>query len=104
MNPETPHRPHVVYVMRNAAAEIIYVGMTADIKSRMRVHSSKSAWLGEVALIETHSCANRDEAAELEICAIAAWEPRHNVRHNPAAHGSRASKNPPCDDEWGEAA
>lgn len=74
-----------VYELLNAAGDVIYVGMTGNVKTRIRFHRTNQPWRAEIA---GHRIVSRHEykglAAEAEQRRIRELCPRHNVRHNPA--------------------
>lgn len=81
-----------LYLMRDAAGEPIYVGISDNLPLRLRVHRSQSPWFHEVAEIESYPCDSRADAEELEVCAAAAYRPRHNVNLVPGRRRERGSR------------
>lgn len=81
--PAHPLGGGVVYRFKNAEGELIYVGVTGSLKTRVQAHRGRSFWFSEVASVEaTHYRIYREaKAAELE--AIRNQRPRYNKRYNP---------------------
>ncbi len=82
-----PRRPGV-YLMRDAAATVIYVGKAVDLRSRVRSYFHASAWenpkvraiVDEVADLEFIVTDSELEALILEANLIKQHRPRYNVR------------------------
>ncbi|HET9689712.1 MAG TPA: DEDD exonuclease domain-containing protein [Acidimicrobiales bacterium] len=76
-----------VYLFRNAAGRVIYVGKAVDLRRRVRSYFTgggddrrkASAMLRELAAIEHQVCANDLEARVREIRLIHALAPRYNA-------------------------
>lgn len=81
-----------IYLMRDAAGDPIYVGISDNLPLRLRVHRTQSPWFHEVAAVETYPCGSRDEAEELESCAAAAYRPRYNVNLVPGRRRERGMR------------
>lgn len=69
----------VVYWLLDDAEQIIYVGMTGNIKQRLDQHSRLQPWWPEVASVATGAPMRRAEAAERESADIVEFQPRHNA-------------------------
>lgn len=77
------HRPHVIYLHRDAAGKVVYVGMTSNLERRTREHAYCPYW-AEVASVEVDSIhPNRDTAAVRERELIFELRPRRNWAGNP---------------------
>ena len=81
-----PSRPGV-YLMRDKAGKVIYVGKAKDVRSRVRAYFNNSDersqiqfLLGRVADIETLVTSNDKEALILENNLIKQYKPRYNIR------------------------
>src|SRR5207247_10357350 len=78
-----PRRPGV-YLFRDIAGRVLYVGKATDIRSRVRSYFSsddrRKVWplLRELAAIEHRVCATPIEAAVLEVRLIQRFEPHYN--------------------------
>lgn len=79
-----PHeeRPHVVYVLRDAAEAVLYVGVTSNLTQRLRSHRNEKAWWGEVAPERTLTSGSMtfEDALAAEQEYIQSLAPRHNRR------------------------
>ena len=77
-------RPHTVYLHRDAAGKVLYVGCTSNLKARTAHHSRTGRW-ADVATVEVDSIHPRDvEGLARERELIHLHEPPRNTRHNPA--------------------
>lgn len=84
---DLPTRPGV-YIMKNAAGEIIYVGKAASLRSRVRNYFGKSSdsrfsiqfLVKNVATIDTIVTATEKDAFLLENTLIKQHRPRYNVQ------------------------
>ncbi len=82
-----PRRPGV-YLMKNAAGDIIYIGKAVDLRARVRSYFHRSAQhsprtrrlVAEIADIEWIVVGTELEALVLENQLIKAHQPRYNVR------------------------
>lgn len=75
-----------VYLAHNATGDLLYVGHTGNVETRIALHASNSDWPAEVARIDVHEFANYDEALAVERDFIADLEPLHNLLGNPRFH------------------
>ena len=81
-----PERPGI-YIFKNAAGEVLYVGKAVRLRSRVRSYFGRSAgrgpWIGrmveDVASIEHVVTANEVEALILESNYVKKHKPKHNV-------------------------
>lgn len=69
--------PHYVYLYRNSSQEIIYIGITYDIKTRDRAHR-RGKFADLIDSREEILCVNRKEAAALEKQLILEYKPPFN--------------------------
>lgn len=83
-----PRRPGV-YLFRDKAGEVFYVGKAANLRTRVRAYfygddrRQADQMLRELAAIEHRVCANDLEAEVTELRLILAHNPRHNRRSRP---------------------
>lgn len=71
----------VVYALRDADRNVLYVGQTGDLTRRLRAHRARSSWFPAVASFEVVSTApDRRTALYEERRLIGALSPRHNVQ------------------------
>lgn len=69
----------VLYRVRNAAGDLLYVGITSSALRRASEHADAKGWWSDVASIEVEAFETRDEATAAERRAVANEQPRHNV-------------------------
>jgi hypothetical protein len=78
-----------VYVHRNAAGEVLYVGSTTNPLGRTANHlagsNGKSRWFGDVAAIEWIACDDERSMRFLEGRLIEHFAPSQNKQGNPEA-------------------
>lgn len=67
-----------VYTCRNAAGEVIYVGVTSGLTARVGRHRQVSPWWDEVDVLEHGAFLPRTEALRLERELIVQLKPKHN--------------------------
>lgn len=79
----TQDEPHIVYVLRDATDEVLYVGCTYDLTRRIREHSRGKDWFASVVSTETEIFPNMDEAIQHEKHLIRQLKPRHNNMRYP---------------------
>lgn len=83
MKPETRTAETWVYAYLDAAGDVLYVGMSADLPTRHRIHARTSQrwwkYVTEFAVISVH--AGRQEAAKGEFVAIREYQPLFNTYH-----------------------
>jgi len=83
-----PRRPGV-YLFRDRAGEVFYVGKAANLRTRVRAYfygddrRRADQMLRELAVIEHRVCATDLEAEVAELRLILAHNPRHNRRSRP---------------------
>lgn len=85
-------RPHAPYRFYDAAGELLYVGITASLPSRLGGHRSDKPWWTEVANVRVEHFADRASVLQAEKSAIARERPRWNVAHNPRVGGCRSPR------------
>jgi hypothetical protein len=84
--------PHTLYRLRDAAGQLLYVGVTNNLGHRMKQHRRVQTWWGNVATIEAEIHPNRQAVLAAEDAAILAENPRWNVvRPNLRARGAPSS-------------
>lgn len=74
--------PTTVYRMFNSDGAVIYVGITNNLRARLRQHAGDKSWYGEVSRIESRAFDTRTEALEVEATLIRELTPRYNVAGN----------------------
>lgn len=72
----------VLYRFYDDAEELLYVGASADLITRMAQHSQEKPWWGDVADVKVQHFDTFDELVAAESHAIKAEKPLHNVIHN----------------------
>ena len=77
----TPFRPHDVYSCFSSDGELLYVGMTSDLTTRLLNHKYATSWWGQVARVTHTTVQNRPAARDLERNLIQSQAPRFNVKH-----------------------
>jgi DNA polymerase-3 subunit epsilon len=96
-----PRRPGV-YLFRDRAGEVFYVGKAANLRTRVRAYfygddrRRADQMLRELASLEHRVCATPLEAEVAELRLILAHNPRHNRRSRPApsSHWLRLTREP----------
>lgn len=86
---------HVLYRLFNSGGDLIYVGITKDIRSRFRQHSHESPWWREVADCRTEFHPDRRTLELVEKAEIATLRPRYNKRGNPDVENVRPTRSTP---------
>lgn len=76
---------HVVYRVYDADERLLYIGVTVDLKNRLRVHGYQSPWYVDAARVDAESFPDRPTAFDAEAYAIREEAPLHNVRSQRAA-------------------
>lgn len=74
-----------LYRLFDAADALLYIGISDDLRGRMRAHAQEQPWWPEVDHRTVAWYNDRDEADDAETLAIAAEKPMHNKakRYNP---------------------
>jgi predicted GIY-YIG superfamily endonuclease len=83
-----PATSYTVYRLYDAERNLLYVGITNNVRARFRWHASNQPWWLSVADVESEEVASREEAIDRELALINALRPRHNIvttRRNPKA-------------------
>lgn len=74
--------PYYVYkIIHKITNELLYVGITYDVKTRMGQHyrkNSTSQWISEPVSINIFGCGSREEAAAIEALSIWKERPKYN--------------------------
>lgn len=77
-----PNRPGAgratLYLMRDSAGALLYVGITASGADRWRQHQEDQDWWLEVATVTVHHFNSIEDARQAEGEAIFAWSPKYN--------------------------
>lgn len=71
-----------LYRIRNAAGELLYIGVSERPEYRWFAHRRQHDWWGEVAQYALEWHESRDVALKAEARAIQAERPRHNSTYN----------------------
>ena len=71
---------HYVYRLWNEADELLYVGISKTLVTRLTQHDATQPWSAEVASVTAKKYPNRDKARAAEIEAIQTEGPRYNIR------------------------
>lgn len=76
------HRPHRVYVLRDAAGAVLYVGSTSNATRRIADHRRNQPWRAEIDPGQTVLTDEMpwEAALEVEEECIRMYSPRHNVQ------------------------
>ena len=69
-----------VYIFRDAAERVLYVGITWSAKARWRAHKRKKPWWFQVASAELTCCDSTFKALSVERRLIKELSPMHNIR------------------------
>jgi len=80
----------VVYWLLDVEDNVLYVGFTMSLKSRMASHSCTKAWWPSVASVAHTGVMSREEALRVEREDILALQPRYNVAARIASQGIRS--------------
>lgn len=78
-----PTDPSAVYRIYDSNAELIYVGMSYEPDTRVRVQRREKPWGHEIARHEVDWHPNRAASQRAEEQLIKQEHPRHNVTHTP---------------------
>ena len=76
---------HIVYRFFATNGDLLYVGKTGSLDSRLRTHQATQPWFADVANIALEHCANGVEASFVEEAAIRTERPLHNTTHTELA-------------------
>lgn len=72
--------PTALYRLFNASGELLYVGITGDLKARLAQHAASKAWWPDVTRKTVEWHLTRSAAAVAEIAAIRGERPIHNIQ------------------------
>ena len=83
-----------VYVARDVAGTVLYVGMTTKPKARCAQHSRSSAWWSVRANLQVARCETPSRARAVEDDLICAYDPAFNIRggHGLGREGCRGRR------------
>jgi phosphoribosyl 1,2-cyclic phosphodiesterase len=73
---------HVLYRLYGVSGDLLYIGLTKDIRSRFNQHVAKSPWWPDVADCRIEFLPSWEALKAAEVAAIKAERPRYNNRHN----------------------
>jgi predicted GIY-YIG superfamily endonuclease len=76
-----PSAVHVVYVIRDDADQVVYVGMTSDLEERLYSHhlSYRLRWPHHPYMVEAIETTDRAAARTLEAELIRSYRPSENT-------------------------
>ena len=74
------HFEHTLYKAYDSLGCLLYVGITYDMRVRMRGHRRTARWWGEHVYMETQVYPNRTTAYSAELQIILYESPVYNVR------------------------
>ncbi|MEV1013740.1 GIY-YIG nuclease family protein [Micromonospora sp. NPDC049801] len=77
------NQPHALYRFFDRTDVLLYVGITADLPTRLKSHRKGKPWWTQVANITIEPFETRQEALDAEKRAIREEGPLHNDQHNP---------------------
>lgn len=86
---------HVLYRLYNNIGELLYVGITSDVVTRMAGHRADKRWWSEVADKKFEYFYTRAELEAVERLAIIREKPRYNIIHQPNRPQSTAQRTRP---------
>ncbi len=69
-----------VYRLRDAAGDLLYVGMTHSAMSRLAHHSTQKPWWPDVSTVDVEHIPSRAHAADAEAEALRTENPAHNIQ------------------------
>lgn len=75
-------RPHALYRFFDRTGDLLYIGITASIPSRLVAHRDDKPWWTHVVDIRVEHFDNRPDVLAAEKAAIKAERPKWNVQHN----------------------
>lgn len=73
--------PAQVYRLYDARGDLLYVGCTGSIVSRLTTHTALKPWWSEVRTITLGDPLPRGVALDAEVVAIRSEHPRYNILH-----------------------
>lgn len=71
---------NIVYRAFSKNNDLLYIGVTQNLKSRVSTHKSSKEWWGEVDRIDEESFDDRISALKAEVVAIKLENPKYNKR------------------------
>lgn len=71
---------HILYRLRNVASELLYVGITNDLRARFAAHSREQPWWHEVVSCAVEFWPNRVSLENEEVRIIQIERPLYNKR------------------------
>jgi len=72
-------QPTHVYKAADGDGEVLYVGITCDMKQRMSQHKRESAWWSKHSTITHETYPSRSEALTVESMLIETFDPPYNI-------------------------
>jgi predicted GIY-YIG superfamily endonuclease len=87
--------PEILYRLRAANGDLLYVGITRDFPSRLKQHYADKPWAYEIRSTEqVHIDGTRAQIEAIEKAVIIAEKPRHNKTHNAEVRRTLAAPAP----------
>jgi predicted GIY-YIG superfamily endonuclease len=93
-------RTQALYRFFGANAQLLYIGITANLPGRLEAHSAGKPWWADVAEIKIEHLPTREAALKAERTAIVAEKPLHNIQHNQRRTRARVATPTPTDSQW----
>ncbi len=72
--------PHAVYRLFDKDAQLLYIGCSAHLKSRMQQHKCSKPWAPDIYIIRLEWFPDEILARRAEAAAIISEQPRYNLR------------------------
>ncbi|MBK5207777.1 MAG: GIY-YIG nuclease family protein, partial [Polaromonas sp.] len=84
------HLPHRVYVLRDHAHTVLYIGVSSRVKARVRSHMASQPWRAEIDPTRTVVMDEMpwETALSLEEAAIQKWQPKCLKKSRPSSSTS----------------
>jgi len=94
MNSDIKKRPHALYRIFRANGDLLYIGISKHIFSRLQEHSISQHWTNEIDFQKTKIqwFSSRQEAEQAEKKAIQMEKPLYNVTHNDLKRNAKQSQ------------
>lgn len=93
-------RPHALYRFFNPSGTLLYIGITANLPTRLHDHRDDKPWWTTVANITVQHYPDRETVLAAEKAAIIAEKPLHNITHNGGQPGGTPTPRPGTITEW----
>lgn len=81
-----------VYLMYDADNVLLYVGITDNIKRRLRGHYKDKHWIDDVVRVSYETYDTREDAKFMERRFICLYRPKYNIHYNgPIIHADAST-------------